>query len=212
MKVNTEDHQEISYQYGIQSIPNVKMFHQGKVIGEFAGALPRHQIIQWLDEFLPSADKAAWAELHSQLSQANSVEAVELLENFLELNPNHTEARHTLARYLAFSDATRAKELLSDVKMSDPAYDLLEDIQSIHELGLISDTHDEFGVELINAGQELKKDRFEEAVKRIIEVVKKDKSVYNDLPRRSAIAIFRLLGSQHPVTKKYRRLFDMVLY
>jgi thioredoxin 1 len=38
-KVNTEDgdNQELAINYQIQSIPNMKLFKQGKVIGEFIG-------------------------------------------------------------------------------------------------------------------------------------------------------------------------------
>jgi len=39
VKVNTEDseNQELAMQYQIQSIPNLKLFKDGKVIGEFIG-------------------------------------------------------------------------------------------------------------------------------------------------------------------------------
>ena len=40
VKVNTEEEQALAAEYQIRSIPNVKMFHKGRVIAEFAGALP----------------------------------------------------------------------------------------------------------------------------------------------------------------------------
>jgi thioredoxin len=57
VKVNTEEEYDVAVQYRIQSIPNVKMFHEGEVIAEFAGALPRPQILAWLEEHLPNAEK-----------------------------------------------------------------------------------------------------------------------------------------------------------
>jgi putative thioredoxin len=213
VKINTEDEQELAHEYGIRSIPNVKMFHQGKVIAEFAGALPRYQILQWLDENLPSAGKAAWAELNDFLKEITAREAIDLLTKFVQNNPKHLEARLSLAGYLAFSDPSGAAELLANVKMGEPGYELVEDIRNLEELAALSDdNHSGLSSRLMMASHELQKDNLEEAVQQIVEVVKIDKSLHNELPRRAAIAIFHLLGNQHPVTRKYRRLFDMALY
>jgi putative thioredoxin len=213
VKINTEEEQELAYEYGIRSIPNVKMFHNGKVVAEFAGALPRHQILQWLDENLPSADKAAWGELNDFLKEISTKEAIDLLTKFLQNNPKHLEARLSLAGYLGLSAPGAAQELLSDIKMGEPGYELLEDIRNLNELAALSDdNHGGLSARLMDAYQELQKDNPEKAIQQIIEVVKEDKLLHNELPRRAAIAIFHLLGNQHEVTRKYRRLFDMALY
>ena len=44
VKVNSDEYPEVSAQYGIRSIPNVKLFSKGKVINEFVGALPEPSI------------------------------------------------------------------------------------------------------------------------------------------------------------------------
>ena len=46
----------------------------------------------------------------------------------------------------------------------------------------------------------------------LIEAVMIDKSYCDELPRKSVIALFNLLGPDHDLTKKYRRRFDMALY
>ena len=39
-------------EYGVMSIPNVKLFKNGKVADEFIGALPEEQVKAWLDKNL----------------------------------------------------------------------------------------------------------------------------------------------------------------
>ncbi|MCZ6756762.1 MAG: thioredoxin, partial [Bacteroidetes bacterium] len=39
-KVDTDQHPEVSMQYGIRGIPAVKLFVDGNVVSEFTGALP----------------------------------------------------------------------------------------------------------------------------------------------------------------------------
>lgn len=53
IKVNTEEETDLSEQYEIMSIPNVKLFYKGAVLAEFMGAYPRTAVERWLEEFLP---------------------------------------------------------------------------------------------------------------------------------------------------------------
>ena len=50
-KVNTEQHQTLSAQYNIQSIPTVAIFKHGREIGRQAGAMALPQLIQWIRKF-----------------------------------------------------------------------------------------------------------------------------------------------------------------
>lgn len=49
-KVNTEQAQQVSAQYGIRSIPTLIVFYQGKEIDRLAGALPAPQLKQWVQQ------------------------------------------------------------------------------------------------------------------------------------------------------------------
>lgn len=51
-KVNTEQAQQVSAQFGIRSIPTLILFHQGKEIDRLAGALPAPQLKQWIQQAL----------------------------------------------------------------------------------------------------------------------------------------------------------------
>src|SRR5580692_5144509 len=53
-KINTEAEPQLATEYKISSIPAVKMFHNGKVIAEFVGALPESQLARWLATNIPS--------------------------------------------------------------------------------------------------------------------------------------------------------------
>ncbi|MFK4751407.1 MULTISPECIES: thioredoxin TrxC [Oceanospirillaceae] len=47
-KVNTEQAQMVSQQFGIRSIPTLILFRQGKEVDRLAGALPAPQLRQWI--------------------------------------------------------------------------------------------------------------------------------------------------------------------
>ena len=51
-KADIDQALEISRKYGIESIPNVKMFKNGKVVDGFVGAIPEPNVKEWLNKNL----------------------------------------------------------------------------------------------------------------------------------------------------------------
>ena len=51
--VNVDNHGATAQQYGIQGIPAVKLFHRGKVVAEFVGAMSESDFRSWLGANLP---------------------------------------------------------------------------------------------------------------------------------------------------------------
>ena len=49
LKVNTESEQQLAAQYGIRSIPSLKVFKHGSMVKELAGALPESQLMGWVE-------------------------------------------------------------------------------------------------------------------------------------------------------------------
>ncbi len=51
-KINVDQNRGVAQRYGIMSIPSVKMFKEGKMVGEFLGAIPEPQVSGWLNKNL----------------------------------------------------------------------------------------------------------------------------------------------------------------
>lgn len=51
-KLNVEENQEKAGEYGVMSIPSVKMFKDGEIVDEFVGAMPESAIKEWLNNNL----------------------------------------------------------------------------------------------------------------------------------------------------------------
>jgi len=54
LKVDTEAQQDIASQYRIQSIPTIAVFKQGKEFTRQAGAMQLGQLLQWVDQNIPT--------------------------------------------------------------------------------------------------------------------------------------------------------------
>ncbi len=210
VKIDTEKHPDLAKQYEIMSIPNVKLFHKGKVINEFAGALPKYQIEQWLDENLP--DPAA-SELQELLSSANPELAEQKLRQYVADNPEKKDRKVALAKLIVFKKPEEAVTLVEDINVAEPEHDDANDIRTLAELLQFQPENGSApGEKLSAASDALQAGEEENAIRNIIDATMMDKSYLGDLPRRSAIALFHLWGDEHELTRKYRRRFDMVLY
>ena len=53
---------------------------------------------------------------------------------------------------------------------------------------------------------------FDRGLATFIYVIREDRYYADDFSRKACIAIFRLLGEGHEITRKYRRAFDGALY
>ncbi|MDX1666654.1 MAG: thioredoxin [Saprospiraceae bacterium] len=212
VKVNTEEEMELAQQYGIRSIPNVKLFHRGELIAEFSGAMPAPSIEKWLDQHLPDERKDQLAALLERLDRGTDPEAVAQLEDFVGENPEVQEARTALAKQLIFSDPERAEKLVEDIKPGNPHYEAVEDLRELSRLIRLEGNGHAAGDVLLQAKHALEQRDFEQAIQKVIEATTIDKNYRDDLPRKAAIALFRTLGEHHPLTREYRPKFNMALY
>jgi thioredoxin-like negative regulator of GroEL len=48
VKVNSDENPELSHQFGVEGIPTIILFRDGKEIDRLVGAAPRESIIQFL--------------------------------------------------------------------------------------------------------------------------------------------------------------------
>ncbi|MCI4667586.1 MAG: thioredoxin [Bacteroidia bacterium] len=213
VKVDTEANQEIAQEYKIYSIPNVKLFHQGKEIAEFTGALPRHQIEQWLRENLPNPSKEVFMGILEKVRSEPSLASLTELSDFSQKNKDIFEAEVYLNWFEAVLSPERVQSWLQIHSHQSTYFSQMEDIKALVELSITEPTGKEPFKEAYQAGLEsLKKIEIEEGMKHLIKLVMLNKGFKNDLPRRAMISLFHLMGEGHPLSKKYRPHFSMALY
>ncbi|GBD07693.1 Thioredoxin C-1 [bacterium HR21] len=215
-KVNTEEHPELAYRYGVRSIPNVKLFVDGEVINEFVGALPEHLIERWLEQALPSPHRKLLQQAEELLQQHRISEAQEVLERVLAAEPHNEQARVLLARLLLFAEPDRARELVAPIEPGSPHEEVAEAIRTLAPL-LQLRSEEELPPDPVrplfwSGVQALQRGEFDTALEHFIEVIRHHRYYNEDAARRICIAIFKFLGEEHPITLRRRREFSSALY
>jgi putative thioredoxin len=218
VKVNTDEHPAVSQRYGIRGIPAVKLFVDGDVVDEFTGALPEYAVKQWLEKALPSENRLRVEQAEAALEADNFDLAASLLEAVLDEEPTNAKARILLAQILVFRDPARAESLAEGASFAGPSYVQIE--EAVHTIARLMRLHenpddlpDEDGkAPYLAALHALAARDFDTALTTFIEVIQTNRYYNEDGARKACIALFTLLGPQHPTTRMHRRTFDMSLY
>lgn len=217
VKLNTEKYAQIASQYGIRSIPNVKLFMDGKVINEFVGALPEAAVEQWLKKALPSKYRQKLTEAEQLLSNGKVSQAQGVLEEIIAGEPDNDKALALSAKIDIFNNSAKAGEYAQRIQPGSAFFELGESIQTFAHLFQYLEKSDdlpegEVQKKYLKAIRDLHDQKFESAIQGFIDLMETDRGYDDDGSRKACIAIFKFLGEDHSISKQYRPAFSSALY
>ena len=220
-KVNVDEAPAVSQAFGIQSIPAVKGFRDGMLVGEFVGAQPEATVRKLLELVLPTAADGLVARAATLAPEA----AEATLREALELEPRHARALLELARIVAArGDTPGALQLLERVSPPSPLVGESERLaaelrmladgagdQAALRARIAADPNDlaarlELGRTLAALG------KHEDALAELLDVVRRDRHFADDGARKAMVDLFAVLGSDHPLTDRYRNELAKALF
>ncbi len=196
-KVDTDKNQRLASAFGVQGIPNVKAFRDGRMDSEFTGAVPPAQVESFFDALVPSqAD---------ELAERGAAEGDEqALRQALELDPSKTEAKRELGRLLlSRGDTDEALELLDSASGDF----LAAGLAARARLERDGDDRLQGVFEAWDAGDhatalEGLQEAFAQAA---------DDPERRDLLRKAMVGIFTELGPGEPLAREHRRRLSAAL-
>ncbi len=221
VKIDTEQNPQLAAQFGIRGIPAVKMVYQKKIIAEFQGAQPEPAVRKWLTQNLPASEEDTQDSemLEHLLANGDRKRARKLLANMVKNDPDDQELIVKLAMLTLPDDIEGAKKLIVKTEEGMRFEIEKETVQTIEHLKNLIRTKskpessvDGVAEKYLEGVLYLFKEDYQEALERFIDCLIRDRKIDNDGPRKTCIAIFTMLGSQHPLTQQYRRRFSMALY
>jgi putative thioredoxin len=226
VKVNTDENPELAYQYGIQGIPAVKAFRDGKVVSEFVGALPAQQVQRFLKQLVPAPGQVALEKAEADAREGRTTEAEAALRGLTSDAEVKDRALLALARLLI--DGGRADEARAAMAQIDPRSPQALELPPLERRLQFATDAAAYGGEA-RARAALEKDagdleaRYalasalaarggtQEALDHFLEIAGKNRKFKDDGARLAMLAIFDQLGGQHELTQDYRRRLQIVL-
>jgi putative thioredoxin len=234
VKMNIDDHPSIAGQLGIQSIPAVIAFVNGRPADGFMGAVPESQIQQFIDRIAGPAGADEAAEIEAVLAEAaellaagNINEAAQLYGAVMQADPENAKALAGMAECMIAADQhQRAREILTELP-EELAKDAgiqavlmkLEHIEEARKLGdpvalerELAANPDDHEARIKLAKIRNVEGRRDEAADHLLLIMRKDRAFDDDGARRQLLQFFEVWGFKDPATVAARRKLSAMLF
>ena len=234
VKLNIDDHPSIPGQLGIQSIPAVIAFVNGRPMDGFMGAIPESQIRQFIDKIAGPAGADEAAEIEAVLEEAKGVleagdadGAAQLYAAVLQADPENGKAVAGMIEcLLTLGHTERAQQMLDsspeeilkqpEVQAASLKLQQITEARKLgdpraleHELSLNPDDH---AARLKLAKILNVQGNRDEAADHLFYIMRKDRTFDDDGARRQLLEFFEAWGFKDPATTAARRKLSAILF
>ena len=220
VKVDVDQNQALSQQFGVQSIPTVIAFKNGTPVSQFMGAIPEPQIRQFIDAVLPTELDLMVEQARDLVLGGDEMAASAVFSQVLERQPDHVEAGTGLASLLIANDDTDSALIVlgrlprtSEVEKLEAAALVTAargaDVSELEAKLSASPDADNIRIELARALAA--NGEHEAALDHLLAVVMRKGDLIEEA-RQGMIDVFGLLGDEHPLTVSYRKALANALF
>jgi putative thioredoxin len=231
VKMNIDEHPAIPGQMGIQSIPAVIAFVNGKPADGFLGALPEGQAIAFLERLtkqeIGGEDKELLKEADAALAAGNAAGAAAIYAEILAETPDHVAALAGLTlSYLETGEIEQAKLTLAQVPEAKrneapvaaarAALEVAEQAASLGPIGELEkkvaadplDHQARFDLAVALNGH----NRRQEALDHLMAIVRRDRKWNEDGARKQLVQFFDAWGPTDEATIEGRKKLSSILF
>ena len=226
-KVDVDKEQEIAAAFQIRSVPTVFLVKGGQIVDGFPGAVPESQIREFLKQHgvepgeaaneAPAAEEALALDPHAE---------VIALRKAIETEPEKAELKLDLALALLKTGAASEAEALLDALPANLATDdrairaharlgfiaLLKDAPHSEVLyAAIAANPDDLRARHLLGVQQLMAGKSQAALEQFLEMLRRNRSYEDSLPKKALIDAFRVIEDEDLVSQ-YRRKMASLLF
>lgn len=217
-RVDVDANPNLALHYGVRSIPTVKAFSQGEVVGEFSGLQPEGRIREFLSRITPPSPLAlALEKALSLLQDRQWAEAENLLRDLLDQTPQQPEAQLGLAMALLGQGyGTAALEILRNFPASreyaraQQLLPLAEALKNSEDGSLPGET--DLDIAYAQAIRLAGRGNLPAALDGLLDILRQNKTYRQGAARQAIVALLELLGPNDPQSRAYRSELAAILF
>lgn len=228
VKVNTDEHQQLAAQFGIRSLPTVKVFKDGVPVDEFMGVQPEPVIRELIDKHRVRQGEGIRQQAATLAQQGDLEGAEKLLLEVVDKEPDYGAALLELASCQAELGKTlEAEQTLDKLPLDlqdDPVVKSLKaqlavsksigkDKVNIEELeARLAENPGDLAAMLSLANAKIAQQDYAGALSMLLSMLQQDASYEDGIARKQMLSIFEILGSSDPLVQQFRRKMFSLLH
>jgi len=225
-KVNADEMDMISAQFGVRSLPTVMLIKDGQPIDGFAGALPEVQVRELLAKYLPKPWEKYITQAQELMMVGDCNAALPFLRQAYDESKHDAAVACLLAQcHLELNRLDNAEAILGTVKMAnqDAHYEQLmaqlalkRQAAKSPELVALETAHeqqpDDLMISYQLAIQYQREDAYRPALELLMAVVRKDRHFAEGAAKKAFMDILAALGKGDPLAIEFQRKLFTLLY
>lgn len=216
-RVDIRENQQLVQQLQVRTLPTIKIIFQGQMAQNLEGPQDETRLRAILDQLTMSPVERVRQQIDALLEQGDRESAIGLLQQAISEEPRNYGLQAELADLLIMEGRVdEAKQILAalpdDTEGIDKPRNRIAFMEEADALPALADlaSQVESAPEDLQARHRLAiklvaEDRVEEALEHLLVMLKQDKSFEDELPRRTMIRVFDLLGKGSELASTYRR-------
>ncbi len=226
-KINADEQADLAHEYGVRSLPTLKLFRHGEVVEEIVGAQPEAVFRQLIDKHMSRTSDSLRPQALALSDGGEHGAAIELLENALNAEPDHAPLKADLLRvFISAGEYERAETLLhslpANLEVDDEFKALKSQLEYAQQLNNAPDEDKlqaniaanpddleslyQLGLRQMQAGAH------QTAMDNFLTLMRKDRQFGDDAGRKGMLAVFELLEPGDPLLGRYRSKLSSLLY
>ncbi len=226
-KVNADAEQALAGHFQVRSLPTVMVVWQGQIVDQWVGVQPESTYREAIDRYQTNPGELIMEQVDLLWQRGHQQQAVELLHEALKQEPDSVELKVALAdKLLQLDRGEDARALLESLPAEErdrqPASGLLARLrfadlaQGTPDLAALeakvradpadSAARRELAARYVLAGAH------ESALEQFMDLMRRDPQFEDEAGRKGLIAIFEMLGNEHPLVITYRRRMFSLLH
>lgn len=225
-KVNADEMQGLSQQFGVRSLPTVMVIQNGQPVDGFAGAQTESFIREMLDKYVSKPEDELLAKAQQDMADGRFPEALDQLRDATAAAPKRSDIQIHTAHCLAeLNRVEDAESIINIVPMADQDAHY-QQVKALIELkreaadtpeikaleALLAEKPDDLHTQHQLALQYSQVGREGDALALLYNILKIDREYADNAARRSYLDILKALGNKDPIAIDFQRKLYSLLY
>lgn len=225
-KVNADDQQMISSQFGVRSLPTVMIMQNGQPIDGFTGALSEVQVREVLAKHLPKPWEVPLQQAQTLIAEGNFTDALPLLRQAFDVSQQLASIALLMAQcHLELNRLDNAEAILSAIKMvdQDAHYEQLAAQIALKKQAAKTPELTELEASFAKSPLDLtvryqlalqyqQESQYRPALEHLLEIIRVERNFSDGDVRKTFTAIIAALGKADPLAIEFQRKLFTLLY
>jgi len=219
INVNADTEVAITREYGITSVPTLKLYRHEQVVATLHGFQSEEDLLKVLEQYVARDSDLTLAGAIRLYTEGKKTEAYETIANAIVEDPVNPRLPLTFCKLLKHEE--RYKEALALIDALPPNIRNNTEVAQLHDLltfhrdvdssrnidGLVNQIErqpEELEPRQQLTAQYVVKQQHEEALKQLVDMMEIDPGYEDNYARSAMLKVFNILGSDHVLVKEFR--------